>query len=105
MPGRKGVDDELEVLTVCGVGMGSSLIMRMTAEEVFKELGIRAHVLATDTSSAHGMPADMVIGQEMHTGEFVGRVAAVVTVRNFINKTEMREKILAALEAAGWKAA
>ena len=28
---RKGVDDELEVLTVCGVGMGTSLILRMTA--------------------------------------------------------------------------
>ena len=105
MPGRKGVDDELQVLTVCGVGMGTSLIMRLTAEEVFKELGIRAHVLATDVSSAHGMPADMLIGQEMHTGEFVGHVPMVVTVRNFINKAEMREKILAAMEAAGWKAA
>jgi PTS system ascorbate-specific IIB component len=100
------VDEDLEVITVCGVGMGTSLIMRMTAEEVFKGLGVRAHVLATDVSSARGMPADMLIGQAMHTEEFVGRSGpVVVTVENFIDKTEMREKILAGLEAAGWKAA
>ena len=105
MAGRKGADEELQVLTICGVGMGTSLIMRMTAEEVFKELGIRAHVLATDSSSAHGMPADMIIGQEMHTADFIGRGPVVVTVRNFIDKVEMREKIQAGLEAGGWKAA
>ena len=106
MSGRKGVDEDLEVLTVCGVGMGTSLIMRMTAEEVFKDLGIRAHVLATDVSSARGMHADLLIGQAMHTSEFVGREGpVVVTVDNFIDKTEMRAKILAGLEAAGWQPA
>ena len=102
MKGRKGVEDEFQVLTVCGVGMGTSLILRMTAEDVFKELGLRARVLATDVSSAHGMPADILIAQEMHAGEFVGRVPVVVAVKNFIDKTEMREKLLAGLEAAGW---
>jgi PTS system ascorbate-specific IIB component len=105
MPGRKGVDDELQVLTVCGVGMGTSLILRMTAEDVFNELGLRARVLATDVSSAHGMPADILIGQEMHAEEFVGHFPVVVAVKNFIDKTEMREKIVAGLEAAGWTAA
>jgi ascorbate PTS system EIIB component len=103
--GRKGVEDELEVLTVCGVGMGTSLILRMTAEEVFKQLGLRAHVTATDVSSARGMPADILIGQEMHTPDFVGRVPVVVTVANFLNKDEMKAKIVEAMEAAGWMAA
>lgn len=103
--GRKGVDDELQVLTVCGVGMGTSLILRMTAEEVFKELGLHARVLATDVSSARGMPADILIGQEMHTPEFEGHVPIVVSVKSFIDKNEMREKLKAAMEAAGWQAA
>ena len=105
MSGRKGVDEDLEVLTICGVGMGTSLIMRMTAEEVFKQLGIRAHVQATDVSSARGMHADMLIGQAMHTEEFLGRGPVVVTVENFIDKNEMSTKILAGLESAGWQAA
>jgi PTS system ascorbate-specific IIB component len=103
--GRKGVDEDLEVLTVCGVGMGTSLILRMTAEEVFKQLGLRAHVTATDVSSARGMKSDLLIGQEMHTTEFEGRVPIVISVHNFIDKNEMKTKIEQALGAAGWLAA
>lgn len=99
---RKGVEDELQVLTVCGVGMGSSLILRMTAEEVFKQLGLHAHVTATDVSSARGMPADMLIAQEMHAMEFEGKVPIVISVTSFLDKDEMRDKIVAAMEAAGW---
>jgi len=102
---RKGVEDELEVLTVCGVGMGTSLILRMTAEEVFKQLGLRAHVFATDVSSAHGMKADILIGQEMHTPDFEGHVPIVISVKSFIDKNEMRSKLVEAMEAAGWMAA
>ena len=105
MSGRKGADEDLEVITVCGVGMGTSLIMRMTAEEVLEELGLRAHVQAMDVSSARGMNADMLIGQAMHTEEFIGRGPVVVTVENFIDKNEMTAKILAGLESAGWRAA
>lgn len=103
--GRKGVEDELEVLTVCGVGMGSCLILRMTAEEVFKQLGLRAHVTATDISSARGMPADILIAQAFHAGEFEGRVPVVIAVTNFIDEDELRGKLTAAMEAAGWTAA
>jgi len=105
MNGRKGVEDELEVLTVCGVGMGSSLILRMTAEEVFKQLDLRAHVTATDVSSARGMRADILIGQELHTPEFIGLVPIVISVANFLDKDEMKAKLVAAMEAAGWMAA
>jgi ascorbate PTS system EIIB component len=59
--------DPLQVLTVCGVGMGSSLMLRMTAEDVFKRLGVRAKVEATDVSSARSMSPDVIIGQGMHT--------------------------------------
>ncbi|MGZ4189387.1 MAG: PTS sugar transporter subunit IIB, partial [Actinomycetota bacterium] len=72
---------------------------------VFKELGLRAHVLATDVSSARGMKADIFIAQELHTPEFEGLFPVVISVKNFIDKKEMREKIAAAMEKAGWKAA
>jgi PTS system ascorbate-specific IIB component len=101
----KGVDDELEVVTVCGVGMGTSLILRMTAENVLEQLGVHAHVTATDVSSALGMHPDVVIGQSMHTSEFEGRAPVVVTIDNFISKDEMRTKLATALKDQGWLAA
>lgn len=102
MNARKGVEDDLEVVTVCGVGMGTSLILRMTAEEVFEQLGLHAHVTATDVSSAYGMHPDIVIGQSMHTPEFEGRAPVVVAVDNFMDKQEMRDKLVHGMEAVGW---
>ena len=100
--GTQGPVDELTVLTVCGVGMGTSLILRMTAEKVFAELGLRARVTATDASSARSMTPDILIGQELHTCEFEGRVPVIVTVDNFLDTDEMRRKLLAAMDGAGW---
>lgn len=105
MVGHKGVEDELQVVTVCGVGMGSSLIMRMTAEKVLEELGLHAHVQAMDVSSALGMHPDIVIGQSMHTPQFEGKAPIVIAIDNFIDKEELRTKLLIAMEGIGWLAA
>src|SRR5919106_5054420 len=94
----KGVDAELEVVTVCGVGMGSSLILRMTAEKVFDELGLHGRFLATDVSSALGMHPDIVIGQAMHTSEFEGKAPIVISIDSFIDKEELKTKLVAAME-------
>lgn len=102
---RKGVDEELVVLTVCGVGMGSSLILRMTAEDVFKRLGLRARVTATDTSSARSMPADVILGQRMHTEEFLGAAPAVIPVDNFVDTDELERRLVARFEELGWATA
>jgi ascorbate PTS system EIIB component len=99
---HKGKDDELRVLTVCGVGMGSSLILRMTAEEVFRHLGLRARVEATDTSSARSMPADIIIGQAMHTAELEGVAPAVIAVDNFLDGDELERRLRTRLQELGW---
>ena len=94
--------DPLRVLTVCGVGMGSSLMLRMTAEEALKDLGVAAKVEATDVSSARSMNADVIIGQGLHTGEFEGVAPVVVTVTNFMDKNALREQLAERLQEAGW---
>lgn len=99
---RKGVDEPLKVLTVCGVGMGSSLILRMSAEDAFKQLGVRAKVEATDVSSAKSMQADIILGQGMHTDEFAGRAPVVVTVSNFMDVAGIKEKLAKALQEQDW---
>ncbi len=94
--------DPLRVLTVCGVGMGSSLMLRMTAEEALKDLGVAAKVEATDVSSARSMNADVIIGQGLHTGEFEGVAPVVVTVTNFMDKNALREQLAERLQEVGW---
>lgn len=95
--------EPLKVLTVCGVGMGSSLMLRMNAEEVFKDLGIDAKVEATDVSSARSMSADMLLGQGMHTEEFeASSIPMVVSVSNFMDKDALKRQVSDALKDAGW---
>jgi PTS system ascorbate-specific IIB component len=92
----------LHVLTVCGVGMGSSLMLRMTAEDVFRDLGVAAKVEATDLSSAKGMQPDVILGQGMHTAEFESAAPIVVTVANFMDKDGLRRDLEKKLRDAGW---
>ena len=94
--------EPLRVLTVCGVGMGSSLMLRMTAEEVLRDLGVPAKVEATDVSSARSMGADVIIGQGLHTGDMAGAAPVIVTITNFMDKDALREQLAEQLEQAGW---
>lgn len=94
--------DPLQVLTVCGVGMGSSLMLRMTAEDVLKRMGVRAKVEATDVSSARSMNPDVIIGQGMHTDDFEGRAPVVVAISNFMDKDALEQQLVAAFEEQGW---
>ncbi|MDA0568070.1 PTS sugar transporter subunit IIB [Streptomonospora sp. S1-112] len=92
----------LSVLTVCGVGMGSSLILKMTAEDALRDLGVEAAVQNTDISSARGMNADVIIGQGMHTGELAGIAPVVVSVDNFLDKSGLAEQLRGELSGQGW---
>ena len=74
------LDRTLEVRAVCGVGMGSSLMLKMTAEDALRSPGLDARVECTDVSTARGMSPDVVIGQEMHTMELPDLAPVVVTI-------------------------
>src|SRR5690606_17743037 len=90
---RKGVDQPLDVLTVCGVGMGSSLILRMTAEDAFQQFGVKAKVQATDVSSAKGMHPDIILGQGLHTPEFEGTAPVVITISNLTDVDALKGQL------------
>jgi ascorbate PTS system EIIB component len=94
--------EPLKILTVCGVGMGSSLMLRLNVEEVLDNLGVAAKVEATDVSSARSMDADVIIGQGLHTDEFEGRAPIVVTITNFMDKEGLQRRLGDALREKGW---
>jgi PTS system ascorbate-specific IIB component len=99
---EKGIDEPLRVIAVCGVGMGSSLMLRMTAEKAFEALGVRARVEATDVSSARGIAADVILGQAMHTVEFEGAAPVVVAISNFMDSEALERQLEGPLREQGW---
>ncbi|HWL97916.1 MAG TPA: PTS sugar transporter subunit IIB [Nocardioidaceae bacterium] len=92
----------LQVLTVCGVGMGSSLMLKMTAEDALRDLNVDAQVECTDVSTARSMTPDVVIGQEMHTQDVPDLAPVVVTVSDFLDRDGLRQQLQEALSEQGW---
>jgi PTS system ascorbate-specific IIB component len=98
----RGIDDPLRVLTVCGVGMGSSLILKMTAQRAFERLGVKARVEHTDLPGLRGTTPDVIIAQPLHASEVRGLAPIVVEVTNFLDEEALMSALAPRLREAGW---
>ena len=49
----------MKIIAVCGFGVGSSMVLKMTLEKAVKELGLDAEVKNTDIASAKAEQADV----------------------------------------------
>ena len=89
----------MKILAVCGMGLGTSLILRMNAEKALKQLGVQADVDVSDIGSARALArtADLILTSE-ELAEQLGPVKPpVVVIANFIDLTEMVTKLKLAL--------
>lgn len=84
----------IEIVTACGVGMGSSLLLRMYTEDVLKELGVEARVQALDASQARGAKADLILTSPALKEVCSGGKAEVEVIKSFINKEEIRSVLV-----------
>ncbi|MET1160066.1 MAG: PTS sugar transporter subunit IIB [Thermoprotei archaeon] len=90
---RYKLDRPLRILTVCGVGQGSSLIMKMFVEDVLKELGVPAKVEIAEILTAKAANADVIVASVIHEPELRDAAKIVIGLKNLVDKNEMREKI------------
>jgi len=91
----------LSVIAVCGHGLGSSLILKITLEEVFGDLQVDALIETINAGEAGGYlrQADLVItSPELLKLLELPPDKSVITVRNFLNKLEITEKITAYMQ-------
>ncbi len=90
----------LKIVAVCGMGLGSSLILKMNIEKVIKDLNLEADVSTTDISTAKAVigDADIVITSPELAQQIGDVKAKVVTIKNFVNFNEMKEALEKALK-------
>ncbi|MCI8566050.1 MAG: PTS sugar transporter subunit IIB [Lachnospiraceae bacterium] len=89
----------LKVYAVCVNGVGSSLLLKMTVEKAFKELGIEADVKHVDAGQFKGCRPDMCIttpALAKTIGERAGMI--LITTTNFLDVKVLKDKISKALE-------
>ncbi len=90
----------LNIITVCGFGVGSSMVLKMKVDEILKEEGISAKVSTSDVGSAASTPCDVIFTSN-ELGEKLSQTASVpvVMVKNFIDKNEIKEKGLPVIQS------
>ncbi|WP_374020125.1 PTS sugar transporter subunit IIB [Paenibacillus thiaminolyticus] len=87
----------MKILCVCGLGQGTSLILRMNVENVLKEMGVQADVEHTDVSTASGTAADYIVTSNELAQSLQGHSAKIVIVNNYFDLNEIKETLKEAL--------
>lgn len=88
----------MKIVAVCGLGMGSSMLLKMTVEDALNEAGIKADVDSADLGSAKSMNADIYVlsaDLQKNTQDFSGEV---VIINNLSDAEEVKEKLLKVIE-------
>jgi PTS system ascorbate-specific IIB component len=92
----------VNILTVCGVGSGSSLILRMYVEDILEEYGVRYKVQAGQASEGKSSKADIVMCSNEFLSVVEGATARVIPITNFTDKEELRSKVGPVLKELGF---
>lgn len=89
----------MKIIAVCGMGIGTSVLLKINAEKVLKMLDIDATVEAADVSTARAASFDAQI--VLTTPELVeslkGIPAEIIPIQHFFDLEELSTKLSKAL--------
>jgi PTS system ascorbate-specific IIB component len=91
---------KLRIMTVCGFGLGSSMILKLTLDGILKENNIQAETFCADSTTAVGESYDVVFTSQEMAKLFNTVSKPVVVIDNFLSKEEIRTKGLEILKNA-----
>ena len=84
----------LKILTVCGNGIGSSLMLAIKIEELCKEEGINdIAVESADFNSALSKDVDIIVTVKEIASQFPENKNVIIT-RSYTNKKKIKEDVL-----------
>ena len=89
----------MKIVVMCGVGIGTSAILKVNAERALGRLGIDADVTATDVAGVRSVGSDaQVILTSPELIHAIGKTNAdVIVIDNYFDLEELTAKLEAAL--------
>ncbi|MBS5360873.1 MAG: PTS sugar transporter subunit IIB [Finegoldia magna] len=87
----------INIVTVCGNGIGSSLLLKMKVETICKEMGIEANVESCDSNAAVGKGADLFVTVKEFKSIFSDD-QKVAIVKSYTNRKKIEEDLVPVLE-------
>ena len=97
----------MKVLAVCGLGIGSSIMLKINVGKILNELGVKNYTLdVADIGTAKSIPFDMVVtsvelADVLKKGTKPERHFRILPITNFVSKDEMKSKVIACLKEIG----
>ncbi len=86
----------IKVVTVCGNGIGSSLMLKMKIEEIARENNIDVVAESIDSNAASGKDADLFVTVKEFESIFKEGQRVAIT-RSYMNKKKITEDVLPVL--------
>ena len=83
----------MRVITVCGMGFGTSLMLLMTIKDIGKKHHVAVEGEAVDLGSYKGKPCDLIAASSEIAKQIVADVS-VLSVTNLLDKKGIEEMIL-----------
>lgn len=82
----------LKIITVCGMGVGSSLILKMTVEKAMTNLGKKCSVEHWDMGTVKGKECDIIVTTVGFKKQFQDQ-ENVVYITNIVDTNEVQTKL------------
>jgi len=79
-------------MVVCGFGLGSSMVLKLTLDGILRDENILADTFCTDEATAKGHKFDAVFASKEMARLFKNIKKPVVIIENFLSKEEVRQK-------------
>ena len=86
------------IATLCGMGFGTSMMLKLFIDDILKAEKIKAETLPWDLGSFKGQKADIIVAASDMAMHLKNVDSIVVLIRNLVDKQEIKEKILAAIQ-------
>ena len=87
------------IATLCGMGFGTSMMLKLFIEEILKEEGIKAKVVSLDLGSHKGQDADIIVAPTDMERHLRSSETKVVLIKNLVDKAEIKNSVMEAINS------
>lgn len=88
----------MKIVTVCGMGFGTSLMLLMDIQAIAKSHGYEVEGEAVDLGSAKGKECDFMVASSEISAELSEESVDVISINNLLDKKEIEEKVMPVIE-------